>query len=71
LLVIAEDESGGFYDPISPPSTSPTDNIPYGARISNLFIGDMVKKNYISHDFIEHSSLVRFIEWNWLNGETG
>ncbi|CDW88660.1 phospholipase c [Stylonychia lemnae] len=71
LFVIAEDESGGFYDHISPPPTSPTDNIPYGARISNLFLGHFAKKNYISHDLIEHSSLIKFIEWNWLNGETG
>jgi phospholipase C len=27
LLISAEDESGGFYDPVKPPETSPTDNI--------------------------------------------
>lgn len=71
LFIQAEDESGGFYDHITPPPTSPTDNIGYGARIANLFMGHFVKNNYISHVPIEHSSLVKFIEWNFLNGETG
>ena len=49
LVISAEDESGGFYDHVAPPDTSPTDNIEYGARIANLFLGNLVKKNYTSH----------------------
>ena len=71
LLVQAEDESGGFYDHVSPPPTSEYDGVPYGTRIPVFFLGNLVKKNYISHTVLEHSSIVKFIEWNWLSGETG
>lgn len=71
LIVWVPDESGGYYDHVSPPSTNPVDNIPYGPRIPFLVLGKFAKKNYISHVEMEHSSIVKFIEWNWLNGQTG
>ncbi len=71
LIVYLPNESGGYYDHISPPPTNNIDGVPYGARIPFLAIGKFAKKNYISHVTMEHSSIVKFIEWNWLNGETG
>jgi phospholipase C len=71
LIVWVPDESGGFYDHISPPDTNIADGKQYGPRIPFLAMGKFAKKNYVSHVTMEHSSLVKFIEWNWLNGETG
>lgn len=71
LIIWVPDESGGYYDHVSPPKTSKIDNFPYGPRIPAMAIGKFAKKNYISHKIMEHSSIVKFIEWNWLGGETG
>ncbi len=71
LILYVPDESGGYYDHVSPPPTNIVDEVPYGPRIPVLAIGKFAKKNYISHVTMEHSSIVKFIEWNWLNGETG
>jgi phospholipase C len=71
LILYVPDESGGFYDHIPPPKTNIVDNVPYGPRIPFIAIGKFAKKNYISHTVMEHSSIIKFIEWNWLNGETG
>jgi len=46
------------------------DGHPYGTRIPFIAVGPMVKKNFVSHAQLEHSSVVKFIEWNWLSGQT-
>jgi phospholipase C len=71
LIVWVPDESGGFYDHVKPPLTNRIDDIPYGPRIPMLVMGKFAKKNYISHVEMEHSSIVKFIEWNWLGARTG
>ncbi|MGH7283771.1 MAG: phospholipase C [Polyangiaceae bacterium] len=71
LLIVTYDESGGYYDHIAPPATSSVDNQPYGPRIPMMAIGPFAKKNYVSHVQMEHGSLVKFIEWNWLGKQTG
>lgn len=71
LILYIPDESGGYYDHIAPPPTSEVDHMPYGPRIPVLAIGKFAKKNYVSHVVMEHSSIIKFIEWNWLSGETG
>ncbi|HEX6839601.1 MAG TPA: alkaline phosphatase family protein, partial [Polyangia bacterium] len=71
LVLFTYDEGGGFFDHISPPATSTVDNQPYGTRVPMLAIGPFAKKNYVSHVTMEHSSVVKFIEWNWLGGTTG
>ena len=71
LIIWVTDESGGFYDHYPPPSTNTVDGFPYGARLPFIAIGKFAKKNYISHVVMEHSSIVKFIEWNWLKGESG
>jgi phospholipase C len=71
LVLVTWDESGGFYDHVSPPAESTIDDQPYGPRIPMLAIGSFAKQNYISHVQMEHSSIVKFIEWNWLSQMTG
>jgi phospholipase C len=85
LIVLVYDESGGFYDHMRPPPAWPTsvdsqpdpDNpgavlpVPYGPRVPMMTIGRFSRQAYISHKVMEHSSLVKFIEWNWLGGHSG
>jgi phospholipase C len=70
LILVTPDESGGFFDHVAPPMESLIDFQPYGPRIPLLAIGYFAKPNSISHVQMEHSSIVKFIEWNWL-GQTG
>jgi phospholipase C len=71
LVLVVPDESGGYYDHVSPPPTSTVDNQPYGARVPLWAIGYFAKTNIVSHVVMEHSSIVRFIEWNFLGGPPG
>ena len=71
LVVLTYDEGGGYFDHVAPPATSTIDDEPYGTRIPLLVVGPFAQKNYVSHVPMEHSSLVKFIEWNWLGGTTG
>ena len=71
LIIITPDESGGYYDHIPTPPTNPVDMKPYGPRTPFIAVGNLVKKNYISHVQIEPSSIIKFIEWNFLAGGTG
>jgi phospholipase C len=41
----------------------------YGTRVPLLVISPFAAKNYIDHTLIDQSSVIRFIEDNWLNGE--
>ncbi|MFO0614651.1 MAG: alkaline phosphatase family protein [Polyangiaceae bacterium] len=70
LVLLTWDESGGYFDHVAPPPTS-VDGEPYGARVPLVALGPFARKNAVSHVVMEHSSIVRFIEWNWLGGETG
>ncbi len=71
LVLVTYDEGGGFFDHVAPPADSTIDHQPYGTRVPLLAIGPFAKKNYVSHVTMEHSSIVKFIEWNWLGGATG
>jgi phospholipase C len=70
LILVTYDEAGGWYDHVAPPPASPVDGQPYGARVPLLALGRFARQNFVSHVVMEHSSVVRFIEWNWL-GSTG
>lgn len=71
LVLIAWDEGGGYYDHISPPQAkSPIDNEEVGTRVPFIAIGPFVKQNSISHVQLEHSSIVKFLEYNF-TGKTG
>jgi len=69
VLFLLPDESGGYYDHKAPPLNSKIDGYQYGPRTQFVALGNVVKKNYISHVQMEPSSLIRFIEWNWLGKE--
>ena len=71
LVILTYDEGGGYFDHVTPPANSPIDSKPYGTRIPFLVTGPFAKKNYVSHIVMEHSSFVKFIEWNFLGGTTG
>ena len=36
-----------------------------------LALGPFARKSFISHVVLEHSSVVKFLEWNWLGMQTG
>ncbi|HZS35431.1 MAG TPA: alkaline phosphatase family protein [Polyangia bacterium] len=65
LIVVTYDEGGGFFDHVAPPPAL-TDGQPYGTRVPTLALGPFARANAISHATLEHSSIVAFIEWNWL-----
>ena len=71
LIIVTPDESGGYYDHVSTPPDSQADSKAYGPRIWFLALGHFVPSNYVSHVLMEHSSLIKFIEWNFLGGHTG
>ena len=71
LTLVTYDEGGGYFDHIAPPPNDPVDNQAYGTRVPTLALGPFAKKGQVSHVVMEHSSLVRFIEWNWLDMATG
>ncbi len=66
LIVILQDESGGYFDHYAPITTNNIDGIAYGARLPVMVVGHFAKKSYVSHVPVEHSSLVKFIQWNFL-----
>jgi phospholipase C len=70
LILVTYDEAGGYFDHVSPPPNSSVDGQPYGARVPLLAVGRFARPNFVSHTTMEHSSIVKFIEWNWL-GATG
>ncbi|CAF5129812.1 unnamed protein product, partial [Rotaria sp. Silwood1] len=44
VIFLLPDESGGFYDHVSPPSSSTIDNQPYSPRILFVAVGHQIKK---------------------------
>jgi phospholipase C len=71
LVLVVWDEGGGYWDHIAPPPDSPADGQPYGPRAPLIAIGPFARTGAISHVTLEHSSIVKFLEWNFLDGETG
>ena len=71
LIAVTWDEGGGFFDHIAPPGSGAVDGQPYGTRVPLLVLGPFAAANTVSHVQLEHSSLVEFIEWNWLGMQTG
>jgi phospholipase C len=41
----------------------------YGTRVPLLVISPYARQNYVDHTLVDQSSVVKFIEDNWLNGE--
>jgi phospholipase C len=78
LVLLTWDEGGGFFDHVPPPPAPPVDvdsdtmgmAVPYGTRVPFIAIGPFAAAGRVSHVTLEHSSVVRFIELNFL-GATG
>ncbi len=74
LILLVWDEGGGFYDHVPPPPPVATrydadsggNAIPYGTRVPMLALGPFAKAGEVSHEQMEHSSVVRFLEYNFL-----
>lgn len=71
LILVTWDEGGGYFDHVAPPGLGPVDGQPYGTRVPLIAIGPFAAAGTISHVAMEHSSIVKFIEWNWLAMQTG
>lgn len=70
LILVTWDEGGGYFDHVTPPPLSQFDGQPYGTRVPLLAIGPFAKQGTVSHTEMEHSSIVKFIEYNFLH-DTG
>jgi phospholipase C len=62
VIFITEDEGGGYYDS---GYVQPLDFFGDGTRIPLLVISPLVKPGYISHQYADHVSIIKFIERNW------
>ena len=71
LVVVTYDEGGGYWDHVPPPPASAVDGQAYGTRVPTIVVGPFARKGAVSHVTMEHSSLVKFLEWNWLAMQTG
>jgi phospholipase C len=71
LVLVTYDEGGGYYDHVAPPPTSAVDGMPYGTRVPLIATGPFAKAGTVSHAVMEHSSIVKLVEWNFLGGKTG
>jgi phospholipase C len=65
LILLTWDEGGGFYDHVAPPANNPADNQPYGTRVPLIALGKFARQNTVSHVTLEHSSIVKFLEFNF------
>ena len=61
-IVIVWDSSGGWYDHVPPPAV---DSQGFGPRVPLIVISPFAKRNYISHVQMDHTSILKFIQWNW------
>ncbi len=80
LLIWTYDEHGGYYDHVPPPKAIPPDDIPpdvpsgesafdgfarYGFRVPCAVISPWSRKNYVSHNVFDHSSICKLVETKW------
>lgn len=86
-VIIAYDDSGGWYDHVAPPEPAKAANAPvrcaalpngryppgcgYGPRLPLIVISPCAKTNYIDHAITDQSSILRFVEDNWTLGRIG
>ena len=84
-VVLTYDDSDGWYDHQASPIVnhsatsadvdcgSTSDGTPgrcgYGPRLPLLVVSPFARQNYVSHVRLDQSSVVRFIEDNWLGGQ--
>jgi phospholipase C len=64
-IFITFDEGGGYYDS---GYVQPLDFFGDGTRIPLILVSDYAKRGYISHEYADHVSIIKFIERNWQLG---
>jgi phospholipase C len=62
-IVITFDDAGGWYDHVPPPQV---DAQGLGSRVPLLVISPLAKQGYISHVQMDHVSILKYIQWNWM-----
>jgi phospholipase C len=80
VLVYTYDEHGGYYDHVPPPPAVKPDNIPpgadvketitgaydrYGFRVPTVIVSPFAKRNYVSHQVHDTTSILKLIETKW------
>jgi phospholipase C len=79
VLVYTYDEHGGYYDHVAPPPAVKPDNIPpgadvpgitgaydrYGMRVPTVIVSPFAKRDYVSHQVHDHTSILKLIETKW------
>jgi phospholipase C len=72
VLVITYDEWGGFFDHVPPPiaAVPPADAMlgsdgRLGFRVPSLVVSPIGAKKNIASDALDHTSILRMIEWRW------
>ena len=70
LILVTWDEGGGFFEHIAPAPSVDTDDagapVPRGTRVPLLALGPFARANTVSHVVMDHSSIVRFLEYNFV-----
>jgi phospholipase C len=61
-IFVTFDEGGGYYDS---GYVQPLDFFGDGTRIPMIVVSPYTKPGYISHDYADHVSILKFIEANW------
>jgi phospholipase C len=56
------DDWGGWYDHVKPPQV---DASGYGFRAPALLVSPFAKRGYVSHETLDFTSILKFIEENW------
>jgi phospholipase C len=73
LLILNYDEWGGFFDHVPPPTgpIPPADLAAgntdgrLGFRVPCQLFSPFARREYVSHLALDHTSILRFIEWRW------
>ena len=70
VLVINYDEWGGFFDHVPPPLGAVPDAAigndgQLGFRVPALVVAPMARKRFVSSAVLDHTSILRMIEWRW------
>jgi hypothetical protein len=82
LVLVADLTAGGFYDHVAPPAAPAIGvdsssgmagvgaQVHYGPRVPMLALPPFGIPGRVSHTQLEMTSIVWFIEWNWMHGQT-
>lgn len=61
-IIVTFDDGGGWYDHVPPPHV---DAQGLAFRVPTLVISPHAKKGYVSHQVMDHVSILKLIQWNW------